>query len=312
MARDRAGEETKPLAFAGNPLERPVTEAHDEAWVKARLEDPAARFLPLRRLEALVDGDEEPRLAWRGASVLASLAEGAFAVFLGTLDGVPHFAVAVDGGFEPDAAAGQDAGSRFADARSLAAVLPGPDVGILGQARALVDWHARHRFCAQCGAPTEHIEGGARRRCTSCDARHYPRVDPSVIMLVEHNDRLLLARRATAPGNRRSCLAGFLEPGESIEEAVTREVFEEAGVVVRDVRYVTSQPWPFPSQLMIGCRATAVSDEVHVDGIEIASAEWFDRAEVRAAIEGRSAVLEIPGSIAIAFHLISGWAYERE
>ena len=205
---------------------------------------------------------------------------------------MPYFAAAVEE-FEPEE------GARFVDARTLAVLLPAADVGILGQARALVDWHARHRFCALCGAPTEHIEGGARRRCTRCPGRHYPRVDPSVIMLVEHEGRALLARRATAPGNRRSCLAGFLEPGESIEEAVAREVFEEAGVRVTDVRYVTSQPWPFPSQLMIGCRATALSDEVHVDGIEIASAEWFDRAEARAAIEGRSAVLEIPGPIAL-------------
>jgi NAD+ diphosphatase len=296
--------EGAPLAFAGNPLTRPVSEMHDEAWVEARLRDPSARFLPLQRLAALVEG-EEPRLAWRDAAVLSALEEGAFPVLLGSLDGVPHFAVAV-GDVDP----GDD--GRFVDARTLAAQLPAAEVGILGQARALVDWHARHRYCAQCGAPTEHIEGGARRRCTRCDARHYPRVDPSVIMLVEHEGRLLLARRATAPGNRRSCLAGFLEPGESIEEAVRREVFEEAGVVVRDVRYVTSQPWPFPSQLMIGCHATAVSDEVNVDGTEIASAEWFDRGEVRAAVEGRSDVLEIPGSIAIAYHLIRGWAYERD
>ncbi len=292
----------RPLAFTSNPLARPVTEAHDEAWVRAQLEAPGARFLPLRRLEALVAG-EDPVLAWQDGSALRGMAEGAFPVFLGTLEGVPHFAVAVN-----DLETGE--ASRFVDARTLAAQLPATEVGILGQARALVDWHARHQFCAQCGAPTEHIEGGARRRCTRCDARHYPRVDPSVIMLVEHEGRLLLARRATAPGNRRSCLAGFLEPGESIEEAVAREVFEEAGVVVRDVRYVTSQPWPFPSQLMIGCRATAVTDAVTVDGIEIASAEWFDRAEVRAAVEGRSAVLDIPGSIAIAYHLIRGWAYE--
>ncbi|MSP22441.1 MAG: NAD(+) diphosphatase [Dehalococcoidia bacterium] len=258
----------------------------------------------MRRLEALIDGDDPPQLGWRGVEVLNHLADGAFAVFLGTLDGIPHFAVAV-GSLEPQE------GARFIDARTLATLLPAADVGILGNARSLVDWHARHRFCAQCGAPTEHIEGGARRRCTRCDARHYPRVDPSVIMLVEHNDRILLARRATAPGNRRSCLAGFLEPGESIEEAVAREVFEEAGVTVTDVRYVTSQPWPFPSQLMIGCRTVALSDEVNVDGIEIASAEWFDRAEVRAAVEGRSAVLEVPGPIAIAYHLIRTWAYEQ-
>ena len=297
--------DARPLAFSANPLARPVTEAHDEAWVTARLEDPAARFLPMRRLEALVDGDEPPRLGWRDARVLERLAEGAFPIFLGTLAGVPYFAAAVEEGFEPEE------GARFVDARTLAVLLPAADVGILGQARALVDWHARHQFCALCGAPTEHIEGGARRRCTRCPGRHYPRVDPSVIMLVEHEGRALLARRATAPGNRRSCLAGFLEPGESIEEAVAREVFEEAGVRVTDVRYVTSQPWPFPSQLMIGCRATALSDEVHVDGIEIASAEWFDRAEARAAIEGRSAVLEIPGPIAIAYHLIYAWAHEE-
>jgi NAD+ diphosphatase len=293
------------MAFTSNPLTRAVDEMHDEAWVEARLADPAARFLPLRRLEALVDGtQDEPRLGWRDASVLGQLDDGAFAVYLGMADGVPHFAAAVR--------ELEDDGARFIDARSLATELPAPEVGILGQAKALVDWHARHRFCAQCEAPTLHIEGGARRRCTSCDARHYPRVDASVIMLVEHEGRALLARRATAPPLRRSCLAGFLEPAESIEEAVAREVFEEAGVVVRDVTYVSSQPWPFPSQLMIGCRATADSDEVHVDGVEIASAEWFDREECRAAIERRSTVLEIPGPIAIAHHLIRAWVEEGD
>lgn len=297
---------SKPLPFSANPILRATAEHHDPAWIEAQLANPAARYLPLRKLEALVLDEDPPRLAWLDARLLASATAETEAILLGTLDGIPHFAVAVDE-LPPEL----EAGKRFLDARTLATLLAAPEASIVGQARALVDWHARHRFCAQCGGPTQHIEGGARRRCTVCDARHYPRVDPSVIMLVEHEGRALLARRATAPGNRRSCLAGFIEPGESIEEAVTREVFEEAGVQVVDVRYLYSQPWPFPSSLMIGCRATALSDAVTVDGVEIASAEWFDRAEGRAAIEERSAILEVPGAITIAHHLIRDWAYEQ-
>jgi len=156
------------------------------------------------------------------------------------------------------------------------------------------------------------LEGGARRQCEACGERHYPRVDPSIIVLVEHDGLALLAgRRGGVPG-RNSCVAGFVEPGESIEEAVAREVFEETGVEVEDVSYSYSQPWPFPAALMIGCRARARTTEIQVDGVEIASAGWFTRTEVRAALDGTSSELTLPQPVAIAHHLIRDWATESE
>ncbi|MEZ4503685.1 MAG: NAD(+) diphosphatase [Dehalococcoidia bacterium] len=288
------------MPFSGNLLYRPTHERLEEGWLTARLYSPEARFLVLRDLAVpLIEGDA-PRLAWVPRDGVRDL-EDAAAVLLGLdADGAPRFAVA-GSGEAPD-------GFAVMDARAAATVLGADELSIVAQARSLLDWHARHRFCAQCGAATEPIEGGARRNCTGCGAKHYPRVDPSIIVVVEHEGRTLLGRRATAPPGRRSCLAGFIEPGESIEEAVVREVFEETGVRVGEVRYVTSQPWPFPSTLMIGCRAVATTSEVAVDGVEIADASWFDRAEVLAALEGRSETLLLPAPLAIAHHLIRGWA----
>jgi NAD+ diphosphatase len=295
------------LAFSGNPLVRPSAEHHAPEWFESQRALPDARFLPLHRLEAPVLDGATPHLAWWDAGVLEHAVDRADVVLLGTLGGIPHLAVAVT---EPPPTTPE--GTEFRDARRLASILPDTEAGILAQARSMIDWHTRHRFCAVCGQPTLAIEGGARRRCTACDARHYPRVDPSVIVLVEFEGRALLARRASGTaGNRRSCVAGFVEPGESIEEAVIREVREEVGADVEAVEYRASQPWPFPSTLMIGCRARARSAEVRADGVEIDSAEWFDRDEVAAALEGRSATLEVPQAIAIAHHLMREWVEDR-
>lgn len=288
------------MPFSGNPLYRPTHERLDEGWLTAQLYEPRARFLVLRDLAIPVVEGDAPRLAWVSRDAVRDLDEAA-AVLLGLDgDGAPRFALAASGE-APD-------GSAMMDARTAAGLLSMGEVGTVAQARSLLDWHARHRFCAQCGGATESIEGGSRRQCEGCGAKHYPRVDPSIIVVVAFEGRTLLARRATAPPGRRSCLAGFVEPGESIEEAVVREVFEETGVRVGEVEYVTSQPWPFPSTLMIGCRAVATTSEVTVDGVEIGDASWFGRDEVAAALDGRSETLLLPGPLAIAHHLIRGWA----
>ncbi|MGB3797637.1 MAG: NAD(+) diphosphatase, partial [Alteraurantiacibacter sp.] len=187
--------------------------------------------------------------------------------------------------------------------------LPSAELALFGGARSIADWHARHRFCAQCGGATRIAKGGWQRNCDSCSASHFPRVDPVAIMLVEHDGALLVGRGRGWPDRSYSALAGFIEPGESIEEGVAREVFEEVGVTVRDVSYIASQPWPFPSQLMIGCRAYADDRDLTIDETEIEDACWFSRDEVADAMEnGQNAASFVPPPrTAIAHYLLQYW-----
>ncbi|MDP8912305.1 MAG: NAD(+) diphosphatase, partial [Pseudomonadota bacterium] len=172
----------------------------------------------------------------------------------------------------------------------------------------LIEWHNRHRFCSKCGTATALFRAGWGRRCAACEAEHYPRVDPVVIMLAEHEGRVLLGRQPQYPPGRYSALAGFVEPGESIEEAVAREFQEEAGIRVRGVRYVASQPWPFPGSLMIACMAQAQSDALTIDRTELEDAHWFDRSAVEAALGGDpDAPFQAPPRFAIAHTLLAHW-----
>ncbi|KQM22340.1 NAD(+) diphosphatase [Novosphingobium sp. Leaf2] len=193
-------------------------------------------------------------------------------------------------------------------------VLAPPELAAYGGARALVGWHARHRFCAVCGHPTVLAKGGWQRSCTnlSCASEHFPRVDPVTIMTVEHGGKLLLGRQPRFPAGRYSALAGFVEPGETVEEAVAREVFEEAGVRVRDVVYVASQPWPFPSSLMIACHAVADNGAITIDATELDDARWFTRDEVADAMDavktgGQGHAFGAPPPYAVAHVLLRWW-----
>ena len=179
---------------------------------------------------------------------------------------------------------------------------------LFAAALSLAWWHSRHRFCANCGSSTEIERGGWSRRCSECSAQHFPRVDPVVIMLAEHDGRLLLGRQPQYPPGRYSALAGFLEPGESIEAAVARELGEEAGIKVEEVTYVASQPWPFPSSLMIGCHARALGPELTIDTTELDDARWFTREEIEAALAGGAAAsFQPPPRFAIARTLVEHW-----
>jgi NAD+ diphosphatase len=194
--------------------------------------------------------------------------------------------------------------------RSIAtqALLPRPIVGVLAQAKSLMSWHARHQFCANCGQPTHLAAAGWRRECTACGAAHFPRTDPVVIMLASAGERCLLGRQARFPKGMYSALAGFLEPGETVEDAVRREIREEAGIEIGGVSYVASQPWPFPASLMIGCFALAKTRDVVLDGAELEDARWFDRDELRAMFAGtHPGGLTAPNPIAIAHHLLKAW-----
>jgi len=296
-----------PHVFASNPLDRVGDHRGDEAWLRARVEDPRGRYLPFRDLKPGVALDEGVRLGWLDRGTVGTLAGGPDVVLLGLLDEIPHFALHADGVQAPALDA-----LEYRDARGVAMDLPQTEAGMLAQGRSMLEWHATNRFCPQCGSATTPIEGGARRLCAGCASRSYPRVSPSMIVLVEREDRCLLARRRTGPGNRFSCLAGYLETGESIEDAVVREVFEESGVRVDAVRYHSSQPWPFPATLMIGCFAQATSWEIAVDGTEIAEARWVTRDEARRALEGTNPDLSVPDRIAIAHHLIRAWIEEGD
>ena len=174
-------------------------------------------------------------------------------------------------------------------------------------------WHQRHRFCSNCGAPTGVTAAGWRRECASCNAQHFPRTDPVAIMLAVRGEHCLLGRQSRFPPGMYSCLAGFIEPGETLEDAVRRELFEEAGTQVGAVRYLASQPWPFPASLMIGCLAEATSDAIVVDHNELEDARWFSREETRAMLEGRHPDgLACPQPIAIANSLMRAWALEGQ
>jgi NAD+ diphosphatase len=296
------------IAFAGSPLDRASAERRDRAWLRRQLEAEATRFLPLWRLQPLIALGSERRVAWARRELFADLSPAPEPILLGLADGVAHFAVDVSAAGRPDEELGIAGAARFEDLRAAAATIPAPEAAVCAQARSLVDWHGRHRHCAACGGATRSALGGAQRVCADCAAEHFPRTDPVAISVVARGDRCLLGRSPGWPVPMYSALAGFVEPGETLEEAVRREVQEEAGVRVGAVRYLSSQPWPFPSSLMIGCLAEAESEEIRVDPVELEDAAWFRRDAVLAALAGAGRELVVPPPFALAHHLIRAWA----
>lgn len=296
--------------FAGNPLDRGDTYRRDPQWLAEQAHHPQSRYLPLWQLNVLIQDEHEPRLGWVGAADIARLQVDVPPVFLGLQDGVAHFTLDVSQIGDPRHELALDDTWRFEESRAAATVLGTAEAGILAQSRAQIDWHKRHQFCSVCGQRTEQGRGGQVRKCLACKAEHFPRTDPVAIMVVIDGDRCLLgqSRGRLARTNTYSALAGFMDQGESIEEAVRREVKEEAGIAVGQVRYHSSQPWPFPSSLMIGCHALALSTEIHKDEEEMTDVRWFTRADVLSALRGENPDLRVPAPIAIAHHLIKAWA----
>ena len=296
--------------YSGNPLARGERERRDEDWITAMIKDPTSKFLPMNDLNVPVSEGSQEGLLWLSADELERFGGYKGVYLLGILDGVACHVVDVSGNGQTMLDPGDRGEYRYVDARTAAETLSGADSGIVAQARAQVDWHNRHGYCSTCGHETIVRRGGQMRQCPICDALHYPRTDPVVIAVVSDNDRCLLGQtrgRATQT-NRFSALAGFVDQGESIEEAVAREVMEEAGIAVKNVRYHSSQPWPFPSSLMIGCHAEAVTTRIAMDDEEMSDIRWFHRDEVLKALEGRSEKLAVPGPTAIAHHIIKAWA----
>jgi NAD+ diphosphatase len=298
-----------PHYFSSNPFDRAEAERRDTEWIAAAARRRDTKVLPLWKLNVLMSRNSAPALGWVGPEIFDRLPPGVPPpVLLGLRDGTAHFAVDITNVQNPSLL-GLPSSFKFEEARSAAADLPMEETGIVAQAKAQVDWHSRHGFCNVCGERTAPERGGLQRRCVACKAEHFPRTDPVVIMLVHHGGRALLGQtRARMASGFYSCLAGFMDQGESIEEAVQREVREEAGLEVKDIRYHSSQPWPFPSSLMIGCHAAAVSDAINFDPEEMSDVRWYTQPEVYAALENRNPGLKVPGPIAIAHHLIKAWA----
>jgi NAD+ diphosphatase len=295
------------LTFTGGSLDRVAEHRGDAAWLAAAAADPAAR--------AVIAGDDGIYVDAADRLALVPLADlqAAEPLLLGLDADGPVFAVDAepDGGPHPAIAARGEgpahAGTRPMGLRGAAAVLSPEDAGLAAHAAALLNWHRSHRHCSVCGALTNVAEGGIVRTCPRCGAQHHPRTDPVVIMLVTDGDRVLLGRQPTWPQGRYSALAGFVEPGESLEEAVAREVREEAGVEVGPPRYIASQPWPFPSSLMLGFTAPWRSGEPRRIDAELEDVRWFDRAEVEAALDEREGPLGVPPRFAIARRLLEHW-----
>jgi NAD+ diphosphatase len=299
--------------FTGAALDRASVERKDPAWVAAAAASPARRGIAAGRDQVLVSGTGPAAALTRLEPTDEQLGEP---ILLGVADGAPLFAIdleheaarghpADDGSWDRD---GEHDEAHLISLREAGLALPHAEGGLAAYATALLGWHRRHRFCANCGHETDSVEAGFERRCPHCGTHHFPRTDPVVIMTVEYDDRLLLGRRAGWPEGRLSVLAGFISPGEAAEEAVVREVREESGIACYDPTYVTSQPWPFPASLMLGFHARSDGGEPTATDGELDEVHWVPRERVRAALDGEDAGFALPGEVSIARFLIERWA----
>jgi len=295
------------LGFSGSGIDRAATLRNDPAALATLADRPEAAAYAvsgdaviLRRTEAGLGA----LLTVPQARSLGGMTE----VFLGLLDGAARFGVWIDPTHLDPLRERHDL--AVMDLRALAqqGLVPDVDLDPIAEAKGLLSWHARHRFCANCGTASVMVEAGWRRDCPICRTQHFPRTDPVAIMLTTDGDDCLLGRSARFPPGMWSCLAGFVEPGETIEEAVRRETLEEAGIRCGEVRYFASQPWPYPSSLMIGCHARALSRDITVDANELEDARWFSRSDAALMLAGRHpAGLTLPRPFAIAHHVVRAW-----
>jgi len=305
-----------PNIFANNPLDRVSHKRTDADWLAGQLMHKDSFMLPMYKENIFVlppaKPDGPPEVGFMRPNLFAdALAGGATVLFLG-LDQKEraYFAIDLTGSDSDPSKNGPLKGyGEFNDLRGLAMSIDAKDAAIAAQAKAVLRWHSTHKFCSTCGAASVIAEGGYRRDCPKCKTQHFPRTDPVVIMLATLGDKALLGRQKIFPKGMYSALAGFVEPGESIEEAVARELFEEAACRVSSVTYRFTQPWPYPMSLMIGCTAVADSDAIQVDGIELEEARWVSRDDLRAAMEGKPGGIMIPPSFAIAHQLVRHFVY---
>jgi NAD+ diphosphatase len=294
-----------PNAFSRSPLDRAAHHRRDKAWLAQALAAGETRLIPFFDNKPFVtEEDGRISLGWLAAHALSHIAPAdAATLFLG-LDqsGAPHFAVRI-----PDDAPLADLG-RFEELRSLGPRLSRDEIASIGAAKAIFEWHAKNGHCANCGGVTMVAEAGWKRECPLCSAEHFPRVDPVCIMLPIFGEKCLLGRQRAWPRGMHSALAGFIEPGEAIEEAVARETLEEAGLRVREVRFHSTQPWPFPHSLMIGVLCIVDNEDTTIDPHELETARWFTREEARLLLAGKHPDAFCPPPFAIAHQLLKSWA----
>ena len=312
------------VTFGGSGLDRAAHLRADALAVEKLLRDPATRVLPVWRGKPLLAG--EPRgLGWLAPDDAALGAADEAPVLLGLEAGVAHFAVDISG-WDPEEIPDTlgafvdtseqrhpllPADHAFGELRANMTRLGIREAELAATAKALLGWHETHGHCARCGAPSRMIEAGWQRQCPDCGARHFPRTDPVVIMLILSGNDVLMGRSPGWPDGMYSLLAGFVEPGETLEGAVRREVREETGVEVGAVSYLASQPWPFPASLMMGCQGEAISRDIRVDPVELEDARWVSREEMLDIVAGRSAAMKPARKGAIARFLIEAWLADR-
>jgi NAD+ diphosphatase len=297
--------------FAGIYLDRCTQRRKDSDWLRSTLRAKSTRFVALWRDEHLATRDDAPRAVFlAGRMARAVLEHEEDAVFLGEFGETPCFALEIRADTDPQALLSDSV--AFQSLRALATRLPSEEAGLLAYARALLLWHRSHRYCTQCGSPTVARDGGHTRSCTNaqCGLQQFPRLDPAIIVLVSRGDRCLLGRQPSWPPNTYSTIAGFVEPGESLEDAVRREVAEETGVRVGRATYHSSQPWPFPSSIMLGFTAEAVTEEIELTDSELEDARWFTREEI--AERARGMTRGLPAELSIAFRLVEDWYDDGE
>jgi NAD+ diphosphatase len=298
---------SRPNVYSSSPLDRIGTRREDATWIAERLEDPDTLFVPVWRSRNLVHGLDEgaPEAVYiSGAAAAALRMAGGPWVFLGLLEERAVFGIDISKADDPVPLL-PDALGKFVDLRAVGWGVAKPEASILAHARGLLHWRSRHRFCGVCGAPCDVKSAGHMMQCTACEAQHFPRTDPAVIMLVTRDDRALLGHSQRFPrANMYSTLAGFVEPGETLEEAVRREVFEESGIRAGAVHYHSSQPWPFPGNVMLGFYAEGLSEEITIDTEEMLDVRWFSRAEIS---DPEPHGFLLPRADSIARRLIEDW-----
>ncbi|MCW2284141.1 NAD+ diphosphatase [Rhodoblastus acidophilus] len=311
------------IGFSGNPLDRLSEKRDDAAALAALLANPGARAVAFAGTMPVVRANGGGCSALHALDDLRALPAEEAPVLLGRDDEGPVYGLLLPEATLAHKPIGQDAfvdrhesviagrpDLSVRDLRALAVenALPRDEIAIIAQAKTVLHWHANHRFCARCGRETVPAQAGWRRDCENCGAQHFPRTDPVVIVLVTHGDSCLMGRQKQFPAGMYSCLAGFVECGETIEEAARREIFEESGVRLGAVKILASQPWPFPASLMIGCRAEALSRDIVMDAQELEDCRWFSREELRAMVADLHLHgLKAPHPIAIARGLLEHW-----